>query len=215
MVFVPDDKEPTHATGHQDSAANSDLHASIERVAAREEAAAKRLRRVRAPWTSMVLSLAVVLALVIALILLVPRVNSVTQPPVNVELGARAAVTKVDFTPSVPRGLPDGWRATSVRTTRSTADVIMWHVGYQTDSGQYAAVQQAADAPFEWVRQQVNRVPKAGEQVIEGRTWQQWVRPDKVQNSLVRTQGRVTTVLTGTATFDELATLAASLEPAG
>lgn len=163
----------------------------------------------------MIISLAVVLGIVGVLLLLVPRVNSVTQPPVDVGLGARAAAAKVDFTPSVPTGLPAGWRPTSVRTTRSTAEVITWHAGFQTPSQQYAAVEQGQDAPAEWVRAQVNRAREDGTQVVDGVSWRRFVREDKVQNSLVHTKGRVTTIVTGTAGFDELAVLAASLQPAG
>jgi hypothetical protein len=196
-------------------AVNVDPAGADELARARELSAARRLRRARAPWTSMVLSLAVVFGVVVALLLLVPRVNGVTQPPVDVRLGARAAAEQVSFEPAVPRGLPQGWRPTSVRTTRSTADVLTWHVGYQTPGGQYAAVEQGADAPFAWVRQQVNRAPQQGELTIAGQPWSRWVRSDKTQNSLVHTRGAVTTIVTGTAPFDELALLAASLTPPG
>lgn len=185
---------------------------------ARLEAAAysvqRRSDRQRAGWQSMVLSMAVVLGIVIGLLLLVPRVNSVTQPPVDVPLGARAASSQLAFTPSVPTGLPAGWRATSVRTTRSTADVLMWHAGYQTPSQQYAAVQQGKDAPAEWVRAQVNRAATAGTERVGGAEWRRYVRADKLQNSLVLVRGDVTTVVTGTAGFKELALLASSLRPA-
>jgi hypothetical protein len=181
---------------------------------ARELAAVRRARRARAPWTSMVLSLAVVLAIVVVLVLMVPRVNGVTQPPVDVGLGARVAATKVEFTPSVPTGLPQGWRATSVRTTRSTADVITWHAGYQSPSNQYAAVEQGQDAPRAWVAQQTNHGQPDGTQQVAGQTWQRYSGGRNVQNSLVLTSGKVTTIVTGTASFDELAVLAASLRPA-
>ncbi len=161
----------------------------------------------------MVLSLAVVLGIVLALVLMVPRVNGVTQPPVDVTLGARAAAAEVEFTPAVPAGLPDGWRATSVRTTRSTADVITWHAGYQTPGGQYAALEQGKDAPTAWVAQQTNHGQADGSQQVAGQTWQRYAGGRAVQNSLVRTSGAVTTIVTGTASFDELAVLAASLRP--
>ena len=180
---------------------------------ARELAAQRRLRRARAPWTSMVLSLAVVLGIVAAIVLMVPRVNGVTQPPVDVTMGARAAAAKVEFTPSVPSGLPQGWRATSVRTTRSTADVITWHAGYQTPKSQYAALEQGKDAPAEWVAQQTNHGRPDGTQEVAGQSWQRYTGGRAVQNSLVRTDGAVTTIVTGTASFDELAVLAASLPP--
>ena len=185
---------------------------------AREEAAAyaaqRRAERQRASWQSMVLSMAVVVGIVLALLLLVPRVNSVTQPPIDVAPAVAPASRELGFTPSVPQGLPEGWRATSVRVTRSTAEVMMWHVGYQTPSQQYAAVQQGRDAPAEWVRQQVNRAPRVGTQRVGNANWTRYVRTDKVQNSLVLQRGRLTTIVTGTANFDELALMVRSLRPA-
>jgi len=187
--------------------------ATRARLEAAAYSAQRRTERQRATWQSMVISMAVVVGIVVALLLLVPRVNSITQPPVDVNLGVRAASGQVQFTPSVPTGLPEGWRATSVRTVRSTADVVMWHVGYETPTQQYAAVQQGKDAPAEWVRAQVNRAPTAGTQRVDGEEWTRYIRADKTQNSLVLVHGPVTTVVTGTAGFDELAQLAQSLRP--
>jgi hypothetical protein len=182
---------------------------------ARELADQRRVRRAYAPWTSMLLSLAVVVGVAIVLLLIVPRTNGVTQPPVDVTLGARAAAEQVTFTPSIPVGLPEGWRATSVRTTRSTADVITWHVGYQTPDQQYAAVEQGKDAPAAWAHQQINRAPADGTQQIAGQTWRRYTGGRVAQNSLVHTRGAVTTIVTGTAGYDDLALLAASLQPPG
>lgn len=163
----------------------------------------------------MVLSLAAVLGIVVGLLLLIPRVNQLTQPPVDVRLGARAAAAQVDFRPSVPGSLPQGWRATSVRTTRSTAGVMTWHAGYQTPDGQYAAFEQGQDAPREWVAQQTNRGTPDGTQSIAGVPWQRYTGGRAVQNSLVHVRGRVTTIVTGTASFDQLAVLAEALQPPG
>ncbi|WP_378227129.1 DUF4245 domain-containing protein [Angustibacter luteus] len=191
----------------------SETRSELDQAA--ELAAHKRLRRARAPWTSMVLSLLVVVGIAFVLVLIVPRVNQVTQPPVDVPLGARAAASQVEFTPSVPVGLPDGWRATSVRTTRSTAQVVTWHAGYQTPQQQYAALEQGKDAPDEWLSQQTNRAPKVGTQQIDGETWQRYAGGRANQNSLVHTRDAVTTIVTGTAPFDDLTLLAESLRPPG
>ena len=213
--------------GHADADADvggaaqgrSDADAAADAAAqARAEAAAytaqRRQERQRASWQSMVLSLAVVLGIVLVLLALVPRVNSVTQPPLDVGPAVAPASRELGFTPSLPQGLPEGWRATSVRVTRSTADVLMWHVGYQTPSQQYAAVQQGRDAPADWVRQQVNRAPQVGTERVGGQSWVRYIRTDKLQNSLVLRNGRLTTIVTGTAGFDELAFLASRLQPA-
>lgn len=183
---------------------------------ARRHSAERSLERRRTSVGSMVISLAVVLGIVLVLLLLVPRQNGVTQPPVDVAAGARVAATRVDFAPSVPAGLPADWRATSVRTTASTGRVMTWHAGWQTGTGNYAAVEQGKDAPSDWLRAQTNRGRPDGTQDVGGVQWQRILRTDKVQNSLVhlRADG-VTTVVTGTSPYDELAVLARALQPAG
>lgn len=186
-----------------------------ERELARQAARQRAVERRRATWPHMVGALLVVLGIVVGLLLLVPRTNRITQPPVDVAAGARAAASKVDFTPSVPTGLPAGWRATSVRTTRSTGQVMTWHAGFMTADDQYAAVEQGQDVPAEWVRSQTNRAREEGTRDVEGVPWRAFVRLDKLQNSLLHQQGDVTTIVTGTADFADLALLAASLEPAG
>lgn len=191
------------------------LTVAHERLQAREESRRRAAERRQATWPHLVASLLVVVGIVLGLVLLVPRTNAITQPPVDVRLGARAAAEKVDFTPSVPAGLPAGWRATSVRTTRSTASVMTWHAGYMTADDQYAAVEQGQDVPAEWIRSQTNRGREEGTVDVEGESWRKFVRLDKVQHSLVHQRGDVTTIVTGTATFEQLALLAASLEPAG
>jgi Protein of unknown function (DUF4245) len=181
---------------------------------AQELKAERKIRRVLAPWTSMVLSLGAVLVLVLGVILLVPRVSRVTQPPVNIAFGARVAAEQLNFEPALPAGLPPSWRPTSVRTTKTASGVLTWHIGYQTATGDYAAVEQAEQAPASWLRQQTNRGAAQGELPIAGESWSKWVRTDKLQNSLSRTEGTVTTVVTGTASFTELVQLAVSLRPA-
>ena len=182
---------------------------------AREPAAQRAGERRRTSVASMVISLAIVLAIVVVIQLLVVRQNSVTQPPVDVSAGARVAAERVDFTPAVPVGLPPDWRPTSVRTTVATAQVVTWHVGYVIDGRRYAAVEQGQDAPAEWLRAQTNRGRPDGTQDVKGVVWQRILRTDKVQNSLVHVRGEVTTVVTGTAAYDQLALLAAALQPAG
>ncbi len=175
----------------------------------------RKAGRGRGTTLSMVWSLAAVLAIVVALLALVPRVNGVTQPPVDVPAAAPGAAQRLGFEPAVPRDLPASWTPTSVRTTRATAGVLTWHAGYTFDS-LYAAVEQGRDVPQDWLLAQTNRGRADGTQVVEGVTWNRVLRLDKVQNSLVheRADG-VTTVVTGTASYDQLGVLAASLDPTG
>ena len=181
---------------------------------ARQHSDERRTERARTSVASMVISLAVVLGIVLVLLGITVRQNGVTQPPVDVAAGARVAATRVGFTPALPVGLPPQWRATSVRTTVATAEVLTWHAGYVIGSKDYAAVEQGKDAPAAWLAAQTNRGRADGTQDVAGVTWQRILRTDKVQNSLVHVNGAVTTVVTGTATYEQLAVLAGALRPA-
>lgn len=182
---------------------------------AQQHADERRRERRSTSVASMVISLGVVLGIVLVLLLVVPRQNSVTQPPVDVAAGARVAASQVDFTPSLPTALPATWRPTSVRTTVATAQVLTWHAGWVIDGKRYAALEQGKNAPQEWLAAQTNRGRPDGTQDVDGVAWQRILRLDKVQNSLVHTRDGVTTIVTGTAPYDELAVLAAALRPAG
>ena len=164
---------------------------------------------------NMLRSLLVVGALVALLIAIVPRVNTVSQPPVDVA-GASVEIARQSGLPlERPEGLPEGWRATSVRYVRSTDGVMTWHAGYTAPSGNYVALEQAADATEGWIAAQVNRARDSGERQVAGRTWTAYVRGVKTQNSLVNrpaSADQLTTIITGTGSFEELAVFAESLE---
>lgn len=188
--------------------------AATATISERDLAAQQRREgRRRARWVDMTFAMAVCLAAVFVVVLLVPRPNGVTQPPVDVGQAALRGSGVLGIQVSVPADLPQGWRATSARVTRSTDDVLTWHAGYQTASDQYAAVEQGVDATFRWREAQTNRGARDGTVEVAGLTWERVNRKDKVQRSLVTTTGRVTTIVTGTASYDELAVLAASLAP--
>lgn len=156
---------------------------------------------------NMIRSLVVVGAIMALLLLMVPRVNTVSQPPVDVTGNARSVVESSGLPIEVAKGLPAGWVPTSVRWVRGTDGLQTWHVGYQSPAGTYVAVEQTKGATEAWVRAQVNRAPETGRRTVAGRTWVEHVREDKVQNSLVEqatSPDGLTTVVTGTGSFDEL-----------
>ena len=166
---------------------------------------------------NMIRSLVVIGAIVVVLIAVVPRVNSVSQPPVDVGSVATQVATETKWPIEAPQGLPEGWKATSVRYVRSTDGLMTWHAGYQSPTGNYVAVEQTKDATAGWLAAQTNRAPRTGETQVGGRTWDTYVRTGKVQNSLVHKAGspdELTTIVTGTGTFDELSTFAEALQPA-
>jgi Protein of unknown function (DUF4245) len=165
---------------------------------------------------NMLRSLLVIGALVALLVAIVPRVNTVSQPPVDVASTAVEVARSSGWPIERPEGLPDGWKATSVRYVRSTDGLMTWHAGYQSPTGNYVAVEQTRDATSEWVSAQTNRAPQTGKLAAGGRTWGTYVRTGKVQNSLVAaptTPQGLTTIVTGTGSFEELAAFAETLRP--
>ena len=78
------------------------------------------------------------------------------------------------------------------------------------------AVEQTLDPNREWIASQTNRAPKVGTLEAAGRTWTMYERDTKVQNSLVDApegEGVLTTLITGTATFDEMKQFVETLQP--
>jgi hypothetical protein len=165
---------------------------------------------------SLVLSLLAVLGMVAVLILLVPRVNSVSGPPVDIHATAVDVQKRTQWPIVEAVGLPDGWTPTSARYVRTTDGFMTWHAGYQLPDGTYVAVEQTQDPNQAWVEAQTNRAPKAGTVEAAGRTWTSFVRDTKVQNSLLddpKTNGDLTTLVTGTATLEQMAEFAGYLKP--
>ena len=161
---------------------------------------------------NMLRSLLVIGAIMAVVALMFPQVQP--QPPdVDAVATAQQIEGSTGWTLVVPRDLPEGWVATRAQYRRSTDGLMTWHAGFQTPSGDYAALQQTLDATDDWVTTQVNRSPQVGELEVAGRVWTQYDRTGKVQRSLVDRggPGEMTTVVTGTASWDEMEQFAASL----
>lgn len=164
----------------------------------------------------MVRSLLVLGALVALLIAIVPRVNTVTQPPVDVSSASVEVAKESGWAISAPVALPEGWKATSVRYVRSTDGLMTWHAGYNSPTGNYVAIEQTKGATRGWIEAQTNRARRVGELRAAGLTWETYERTPKVQRSLLaRAAGPedLTTLITGTGTFGELVAFAEALEP--
>ncbi|PKW26238.1 uncharacterized protein DUF4245 [Phycicoccus duodecadis] len=166
---------------------------------------------------NLVYSLLAVLGMVAVLVLIVPRVNTVGGPPVDIAAQAQDVRERTGWPIVVPEGLPAGWTPTSVRYVRVTDGFMTWHVGYRTPSGSFVAVEQTKDPSRAWVAAQTNRAPKEGTVEIAGRTWDEYVRDNKVQNSLLSVpptgSGELATLVTGNASFDEMTTYVQALRP--
>jgi hypothetical protein len=179
-------------------------------------APAPRSRYAMGSLPNMARSLVVIVALMAAVIFMVPRVNSLSGPPVDIAKTAREVAVESGWPVSTAQGLPKGWQATSARYVRTGEGAMTWLAGYQAPSGNYVSVEQTMDASSTWVETEVNRAVDKGTVEVDGRTWTKYDRPSKIQNSLVHrpeASGELTTLVTGTGTFEELAVLIEHLEP--
>ena len=163
---------------------------------------------------NMLRSLLVIGAIMAVLVLIFPRAQPEVRP-VDVTATAQQVEQSTGWPITAPRDLPEGWVPTRAQYLRSTDGLMSWQAAYQTPAGDFAALHQTIDATDTWVAAQVNRSPRVGQAEVDGAAWERYDREGKVQRSLVRRggSGEVTTVVTGTASFEELELLVRSLAP--
>ncbi len=111
---------------------------------------------------------------------------------------------------AAPEGLPDSWKATSVRFRATEED--HWHLGFQDPDGQYVAIEQSAQERDKFI-DDASRGGHATKvtQEIDGRTWTRYTGGRYDALVLEGTEGS-TTVVAGTASWDRLTAMAKALK---
>jgi hypothetical protein len=171
-------------------------------------------KRMRQTVGDMVRSMAVVLAVVAAIWLLAWRPDPEPVKVVDTSQVVTLATMQAEFPVQAPAGLPTAWRATSARwePTAESATVPVLHLGYVTPTDAYGQVTQSTARSDRYLGEQTAQGEPAGSVDIDGTTWQTYETGDR--RSLVRDDGTVLTVVSGSAEWPELTALAASLRPA-
>ncbi|GAA3944658.1 hypothetical protein GCM10023085_28360 [Actinomadura viridis] len=162
------------------------------------------------------LAMAACLLLVGAIFLVTPRGEKEVLPTIDYGGHLWAMRSGAPYTVHAPEGLPAGWRPTSSRVhglNNKDGEPVAWHLGFLTPTDQYAALEQSNEKPSAYIPRMTNIKKTVGTRQVGGATWNQYHRKDKNAYSLARTlPGGVTLVVTGTASFDELAVLAGALK---
>lgn len=160
----------------------------------------------------MVFSLGAV-GIVVVLLLLFGR-HSEQDPvkPIDYTLQFQQASQVAPYPLLAPEGLPERWRATSADFDGVDPAQTTWHIGFINPAEEYAAVEQTNGTPDAFVKDKGKNGKAGGAFDVAGEPWKSYEGPK--YRSLVRVQNGVTTVVTGTATYQDLATLAAALRPA-
>lgn len=110
---------------------------------------------------------------------------------------------------AAPEGLPEEWKPTSVRYRGK--DFESWHLGYRAPDGQYVAVEQSTEKPVVFIEDATQGAEKTGTtQQIDGRTWTRY-EGDRYDALVHEDPEGSTTVVTGTASFDQLTRMAEAL----
>lgn len=159
----------------------------------------------------MVLSLGVV-GIVVVLLLIFGR-HSERDPvrPIDYSLKFQQASQVAPYPLLAPQGLPDRWRPTSADYDSSDPKQTTWHIGFINPNEQYAAVEQGNGPSAAFIVDKGKGGKPVGVHNVAGVQWKSYDGPK--YRSLVLEQGGVTTMVTGTATFEDLAQLAAALRP--
>lgn len=172
--------------------------------------AAARARR-RAGPLDMLVSLAVVVLAVGLVLVLLPHHHYDAVKTVGYQDEVVAARRAAEFPLVGPTGLAPGWRATSVRvTTTPSATVTALHIGFVTPAGQYAALEEGSAPVADFLRQVDQGSRALGTQQVNGVGWERRSGGPQDRALVLAVPGRTIVVL-GTASYAELAQLAASL----
>jgi Protein of unknown function (DUF4245) len=185
----------------------------------------------------MVPSMAVVLLAAGVMYLFVPHDENVDPvKPVGYKVELASARRAAPYPVLAPEGLSREWRATSVTYDGGGPKGSAWHLGFITPDTQYAAVEQSDEARtaayVDDVTQGARKTARTAR--VGGRLWTRY--EGGKYDALVResgsgsdgksggsssggadqsghARGRYTTVVTGTASFQQLERLAAALRP--
>lgn len=163
------------------------------------------------------LAMGACLLLVLVIYVITPRSDKEVLPTVDYGSQLWAMRNDAPYTVYAPEGLPARWRPTSSRVhglDGGGKQPVAWHLGFVSPSDEYAALEQSNERASEYVPRMTNNRTSLGTQQVNGVTWTKYHRKDKKANSLARTlPDGISLVVTGTASYEELAVLAASLKP--
>ncbi|MFI1562580.1 DUF4245 domain-containing protein [Streptomyces sp. NPDC020490] len=110
---------------------------------------------------------------------------------------------------AAPEGLPETWKATSVRFQGDHFD--SWHLGFHTPDDQYVQIEQSTQKPAVFI-DEASQGARATEvtQKIDGRTWKRY--SGGRYDALVLPGKGSTTVVAGTGSFGQLTEMARALK---
>lgn len=159
----------------------------------------------------MVLSMTVIVLFAAVIYVFIPHDDS--KDPlqrVDYSMELKSAGRAAPYPLAAPQGLPETWKATSVRYRGDGRHGAAWHLGFLDPDREYVAVEQSDGKPETFVTSVSRGAERTDRtQRING---EEWVRYEGEQyDALVREEDDHTTVVLGTASYERLTTMAAAL----
>jgi hypothetical protein len=177
---------------------------------------AGRKPRGRETAYDMVLSMGAVLVSVAIILVITHRSHQQVLPAVDFAGAVALAQTQTQLAIDVPTPLPSGYVVTNARfeseTYGATGDV-RWYLGYRTPSNEYVSLWQSTGPTAQVVAGATSGAVCQGSLMIRRTRWQICSNQKPLNRALVRVEGHVTTIVSGTAPFAELKTFASTLAP--
>jgi Protein of unknown function (DUF4245) len=125
----------------------------------------------------------------------------------------RLAAAQASYDLLVPTGLPSGYRPTSARTDAADArkgDPVTLQIGYVTPSEEFAGFAESDDPRADALTSVLAGARPRGSVEIAGRSWARFTT-QRGETALTLRSGRVTVVVTGSASGKELETVAGAV----
>ncbi|MFJ5955527.1 DUF4245 domain-containing protein [Paenarthrobacter sp. NPDC092416] len=172
---------------------------------------AKAAKRANASVIGMIIALVLCVLAFLPVVLMNPAPKGEGfRPAVDVSAVARNASDVAGFTPVTP-DTGDTFTANYARwESGSGSGVPTWEVGYLTPKEAFIGLTQTNQANPTWILQQAGNLPVTGTRNAGGRDWE--LRDSgKDKRSMILEYRGTTIILTGTASLEEFATLAAAV----
>ncbi|MER6156184.1 DUF4245 domain-containing protein [Streptomyces sp. NPDC001868] len=157
----------------------------------------------------MVLSLGLIVLAAWVIYLFIPHDETEQElPRVDYRVELLTARRAASYPVAAPEGLPETWKATSVRFRGDESD--HWHLGFHDPDGQYVAIEQSAEKPSRFIADATQDARRTeATQKIGDETWTRY--EGERYDALVLEDTGSTTVVTGSASFGQLAKMAEAL----
>lgn len=197
-------------TAPQGQQAPDATQAAVVRTSADERAA-------KFTAANMVRSLLPLTVIVLALVGLVALRQNSADPvrPVEIQSGIQLAAARASYPLLVPLDLPEDWRPTSIRTDAGAAtedgDPVTLAIGWVTPDEEYAGYVVGDDPRADDLDTVLSGADEVGTVQIGGRDWTQLTTQREETAYRLDAGDDVVAVVTGSASDDELRTLAGAV----